>query len=533
MTRVAYDPWAILALERGADARTIKRRYAELLKLNRPEDNPEGFQLLRWAYEVLTRSDGHAVEPAPLAPASHAHAEPAPAPEAEPELEAELETEIETELEREPDPPAAPRARPALPEPAPPEFATRVLGVEVPKLRPLNEVVAEIVALGQRRDLDADGFRLQLAGIPELENFESFERVEPVLLERLARDLAVRPPAMQALSALFGWNRYESRDERMHSRHGRWLADAIARAREFEFESQLENGPWLNPTPEGIALQRKVLRDLRAPPRRRAAILAAARYRTAFVQRTIGRYRDYYGVPAVNEVFDHASLMFWHRVSGASPPNVDKLIVQLIQWLAWSCAGVGFVALWVSLDARDRANALEAALVAAAAAVIGLLILLIHFAGQWWQLVGAARWHRFRAAQQGLLYRQLDQPGGVWIALGVALGALAAPMRSPPSAVAVAIAIAAALWFYTSWRGIALWCVSAVFWTAAFDALAIHSKRVYVPGYSAAFSASVLLFALAYYGARSFRPIRDKAWVISGVGGLVVSVAVAIGVSTG
>ena len=43
--------WIVLGLPPDADSRTIKRQYATLLKKTRPDDDPEGFQRLREAYE--------------------------------------------------------------------------------------------------------------------------------------------------------------------------------------------------------------------------------------------------------------------------------------------------------------------------------------------------------------------------------------------------------------------------------------------------------------------------------------------------
>ncbi|WP_053157114.1 J domain-containing protein [Pseudomonas sp. Pf153] len=43
--------WEVLGLSEDADKRSIKRQYASLLKRHRPDDDPEGFQKLRQAYE--------------------------------------------------------------------------------------------------------------------------------------------------------------------------------------------------------------------------------------------------------------------------------------------------------------------------------------------------------------------------------------------------------------------------------------------------------------------------------------------------
>ncbi|MHC8344352.1 J domain-containing protein [Pseudomonas sp. RT6P73] len=43
--------WTILGLPADADTRSIKRQYAALLKQTRPDEDPEGFQRLREAYE--------------------------------------------------------------------------------------------------------------------------------------------------------------------------------------------------------------------------------------------------------------------------------------------------------------------------------------------------------------------------------------------------------------------------------------------------------------------------------------------------
>lgn len=56
--------WQILGLEPGAEAREIKRRFAQRVKVNRPEDDPQAYQRLRDAYEqALAFTDDHSSQP--------------------------------------------------------------------------------------------------------------------------------------------------------------------------------------------------------------------------------------------------------------------------------------------------------------------------------------------------------------------------------------------------------------------------------------------------------------------------------------
>jgi len=61
--------WEVLGLSADADARSIKRQYATLLKRTRPDENPEGFQRLREAYEQALDWDELKVEPQQNTPA--------------------------------------------------------------------------------------------------------------------------------------------------------------------------------------------------------------------------------------------------------------------------------------------------------------------------------------------------------------------------------------------------------------------------------------------------------------------------------
>lgn len=46
-----HDPWQILGIEATQDLREIKKAYARLLKVTRPDDDPQGFQRLRDAFD--------------------------------------------------------------------------------------------------------------------------------------------------------------------------------------------------------------------------------------------------------------------------------------------------------------------------------------------------------------------------------------------------------------------------------------------------------------------------------------------------
>ncbi|MHA6194507.1 J domain-containing protein [Pseudomonas wadenswilerensis] len=94
------DAWEVLGLEEDADERAIKRAYARLLKVHRPDEDAEAFQRLREAYESAlaearwrveyeNEEDSDAAQPL-LAEAAPVHEEaPPPPPLAAAEVQAD------------------------------------------------------------------------------------------------------------------------------------------------------------------------------------------------------------------------------------------------------------------------------------------------------------------------------------------------------------------------------------------------------------------------------------------------------------
>ncbi|MFM0417799.1 J domain-containing protein [Paraburkholderia aromaticivorans] len=62
-------PWDVLGIESNADERAVRRAYARLLKQQRPDEDAEAFQRLRYAYEsALQMASGTAAQESATAP---------------------------------------------------------------------------------------------------------------------------------------------------------------------------------------------------------------------------------------------------------------------------------------------------------------------------------------------------------------------------------------------------------------------------------------------------------------------------------
>ncbi|HET7844260.1 MAG TPA: J domain-containing protein [Xanthomonadales bacterium] len=187
MTRT---PWQILGLEPGADAREVKRAYARLLKETRPEADPDRFQAIRWAYELAL---------AHLAQLAGREADADEKPAGPPNGVRHLCERSLTPLLKVSDPIGGADGSAAL---------ARVEGLELPALRPVDEVVASL------RDAlfrGPDAVLAQIERTPELVSLDARMQVESRLLQALVAERRFpRPDALEWLAAHFRWSEIES-----------------------------------------------------------------------------------------------------------------------------------------------------------------------------------------------------------------------------------------------------------------------------------------------------------------------------------
>src|SRR5258707_10553599 len=82
-TSAHHWPWDVLGIAANADERTVRRAYARLLKQQRPDEDAEAFQRLRYAYEsALQMASGGAAVTIAAVSASVPVSVPSPPPEA-------------------------------------------------------------------------------------------------------------------------------------------------------------------------------------------------------------------------------------------------------------------------------------------------------------------------------------------------------------------------------------------------------------------------------------------------------------------
>ncbi len=311
-------PWSVLHCPATADALAIKRAYAKQLKTTRPDDDPEGYQQLRQAYEVA------------LERAHQIAAQAADANERAPDLAqrvdsatADARTAVATEaLERvssgdsapvatqtapsELDSPAAdatPKARTqGPPRRMPQDTASYPAPVDRSAIEDLPELIARI------RTMLAAVDRIEAADLPQW-----WKRLEP--------DLALVPLAHRdALSRQMA--------QFVNERTGfpDWLIERVARS--FEWERDFRRS--------------RDIEDLPALRERLAAIRATAReqeranWRLGHIDRALATGRPYLAfliamlfAPRLNEQFDSIEDLRWGMRFGARRSRVGEVLERV------------------------------------------------------------------------------------------------------------------------------------------------------------------------------------------------------------
>lgn len=353
------DPWELMALPRGAAARDVKHRYAQLLKLNRPGENPGGFQMLRWAYEICL-----------------AHAEPAPATASESAFAAERQTAPVVMFESQPQPfdafePSADDTPPGdaesyahrTPSPAaPPVVAHEWLGLDrLDALRSPVAVVDELLAAADPARVGGETFDAWFARCPELSNFTAREAIERELLGRLATsDAQLSYEAFSTLDQSYSWSQIGFERRLVAGGMSPTLVQRVAAALDHclidaQFARHLaEKDALFKRTPERW---HAVLGDAdgeRAELRRLHAERTRPRWRwlralkpnvVNVVNQLFYAYTARCGAMAVDRLFGADAVQFWNRAHPGTSPNLVQIGLSALRWL------LGFVAFGIFASA--------------------------------------------------------------------------------------------------------------------------------------------------------------------------------------
>lgn len=390
-------PWQCLGIDQTASVREVKRRYAELLKLNRPEDNPLGFQQLRHAYgicleharerENATGADGvregHPSAPPPReGVGSEAHPHLPEVADTIPPIACSVEPLQGTEMPGR-DSDFSPDAIPAVP-PVPARFVhgtaqpahaadtarTQAIPltpvVAVPDLRSAADVADVLLALDATSPPDSDAFERHFAECPELASFVSRNDVELALLQRIVNGARPRLRALQQFGTAFGWRQLG------HERHLLALGvprDALPRidealfraGAEAQFDWHVASGPRLIPSGEGtigVTGEARLLRELRerrdTPPGFRA-LLSAQRLNR--VNRLLDGWSQRYGNAATLYLFGSDSVSYWRSARPGAPATLRQSlagIVRAARTFGWFLLGLLLIGIAATLQSPER-----------------------------------------------------------------------------------------------------------------------------------------------------------------------------------
>jgi hypothetical protein len=471
-------PWQCLELDQTASVAAVRRRYAVLLKLNRPEDNPDGFQQLRHAYEIclaFARQQETSGEPQTIDVGSAAETPPVAshrvhATAAVPTKPTAVAALVDTNR---------PREQPIVaPEPAD-LLRDDVLAVlAVPALRPPAAVIDELLAVDARTPHDSDAFARWFADCPEFASFVSRDTVERELLHRIAAGARPKLRTLQLFGAAFGW-RHLGFDQHM-LRIGvprdqlRAIDVALFEAgAEAQYVWHLQAQKQLIPagdetldTAGEVAMLKRLHERRDVKPRFRETLSSS---RLTQINLLLRYYSEHYGNAATLHVFGSDNVAFWRNAfPGGEPNRLQSLssIVRALIVVGWIM--LGLVAVSLLLNRRPFLTWLyDAGFIMQAVAVIATPILVVMCTGRLIALRARQAIARFDARfedwQQRRIVPWLSPARG--LPLSLLLGLVCAALGYFVSVLAGVAGAVAATAVMFGWRSLAPFSAAAAFLT--------------------------------------------------------------------
>lgn len=306
------SPWDLLDLPHDADAASVRRRYAELLRKTRPEDDPAGFQRLRLAYErALEVARWRERRGTPESP------------------EADRANDGVTTAATDDAAPVGPSgAAPRADEPATP-------AMDDVDPAAVEAAVDDLFAACAGAAPAAAALDTAWSQCPPLFSLEAQIVAEVSLLRRLATTPGIRTEFAVALIDRFGWHQPWA---------SRWLIERTPLASEWllairpflwrhEFETHLRSGPFMAATPFGIAIETRDLDALSRPLASRwRAFLAefGGGGRSQRMLQLAAHYTDTHGPAAASACLDAAQLSFWRELADRPQGSHYRLLQSFL-----------------------------------------------------------------------------------------------------------------------------------------------------------------------------------------------------------
>lgn len=420
----ASDPWSQLGLPRDASVRDVKRRYAQLLKLHRPDDDAETFEQLRRLYEICLAQAKRieqamqAVVEIDIASGASAAAQevaaalPAPeslsAPEAPP---------------AEPAPASAPEPLRELPPAVVVEVSLASLRLErLATLRKPSVVIDDLLA---HAGSTPEAFRDWLGACPEIANFEARDAVEIELIARMASGTLTLPVfALNALDARFGWSHYDTPRRLAAAGLSRTMLEHVLPALEkalveARFIAHVDSNASLykpgsgkawNGTLGNAARENALLRELHAARGKKPRWWQALRpSRIANVNNLLYAYAAHNGHAAADQLFGARAVRYWQRLLPNAPANLSRLWLQVMRGVIGIAAAMTVIgALMYADNSASKPPLREFLTLTVSMMCVWSGMLLSVFAIRWTRETGAGKLRILRLRMLDALQRFLQ-----------------------------------------------------------------------------------------------------------------------------